>query len=95
MGRAPLVAFVVVLCLAALPVWSYLTEARPVLVSTPSAYTGLNVPLTVPAGGKACADRILFDTDARLARFGASTPPGERGPAVSYTHLTLPTTPYV
>ncbi|MGI8778859.1 MAG: hypothetical protein ACR2L8_01590, partial [Solirubrobacteraceae bacterium] len=85
MGRAPLIAFVAVLCVAALPVWSYVTEPREVIASTPSAYTGLNVPLTVPGGEEACADRILFDTDARVARFGATTPAGRAGPALAAT----------
>jgi hypothetical protein len=82
MGRAPLVAFVAALVIAAVPVWGFLTEPREVIASTPSAYTGLTIPLPVPAGGEACADEILFDRDAEIARFGATAPAGASGPAL-------------
>ena len=52
------------------------------IASTPSAYTGVDVPITVSAGGEACVDEILFDADARVARFGATGPPTGRAPAV-------------
>jgi hypothetical protein len=81
MARAPLAVFVAVLVgVALLPVRSYLTEPREVIASTPSAYTGLTVPIELPARGEACADEILFDTDARIARFGVTAPEGTTAP---------------
>jgi hypothetical protein len=80
MARAALAAFAAVLALAAIPAIAHLTERREMIASTPSAYTGLTVPLPLPASGIACADEILFDTDARIARFGATAPKGEPAP---------------
>lgn len=83
MARAPLAVFVVVLLgVALLPVRSYLDEPREVIASTPSAYTGLTVPIGLPARGEACADEILFDTDAEIARFGVTAPNDAPAPAL-------------
>jgi hypothetical protein len=92
MGRAPLLAFMAVLCIAAVPVLLYLTEPREVIVSTPSAYTGLTVPLEAPAQGEVCVDAILFATEARFARFGA-TAQGP-APALEVVARGLPDGPY-
>ncbi|HYM56473.1 MAG TPA: hypothetical protein VES79_00780, partial [Solirubrobacteraceae bacterium] len=72
----------VLVAVALFPVRLYLTEPREVIVSTPSAYTGTTVPLPVGGGATACADEILFDTDARIARFGATAPANRPGPAL-------------
>ncbi len=83
MARSPLAVFVgVLLGVALLPVLSYLTESREVIASTPSAYTGITVPIGLPAHSEACADEILFDTNARIARFGATAPEGAAAPAL-------------
>ena len=55
------------------------------IASTPSAYTGLTVPLPLPAGSEACADEILFDANAGIARFGATAPAGTPAPALEVT----------
>ena len=80
MARRLLVLFFAVLALVAvLPVGKYLTRKRDAITSTPSAYTGGIVPEMVPPHGSACVDQILFDTDTRVARFGASAKPGTPG----------------
>jgi hypothetical protein len=65
---------------ALFPLRSFLTEPREILASTPSDYTGLTVPLPVPGHGTACVDAILFDTNAGIARFGATAPAGTKAP---------------
>jgi hypothetical protein len=91
MARAAVAVFVVVLLgVALLPVRAYLTEPREVIASTPSAYTGLTVPIELPAGSEACADEILFDTNARIARFGAAAPDGGTAPPLDVVARGLP-----
>ena len=50
------------------------------MASTPSDYTGVTVPLPLPGRGTACADEILFDTNAGIARFGATASAGTKAP---------------
>ncbi|MDA0164763.1 hypothetical protein OM076_31130 [Solirubrobacter ginsenosidimutans] len=94
MGRGPLAVFVAVLAIAGLAALGYMTKSREVIASTPSAYTGLTVPLPVPAKGEACADEILFDTNAGIARFGATAPAGAPAPAIEVTAQGYPTGEY-
>jgi hypothetical protein len=83
MGRkAALAAFAAVLLVAAIPVLVHLAKPREVISSTPSAYTGLTVPLPVPAKGVACVQDLAFDTDSAIARFGAGSAPGGPAPAL-------------
>jgi hypothetical protein len=82
MPRRPLVAFVLVLLVAAVPAASYLTKKREVIASTPSAYTGLTIPLPLPGKGEACVDEIVYDQDSAVARFGATAAPGQTAPAL-------------
>jgi hypothetical protein len=96
MGRGPLAVFLAVLAVAGVVALSYLTDPREAIVSTPSAYTGLTKPLTLPANGRVCADEILFDPAMRVARFGATTQPGTPAPALEVIAEALPagSTPY-
>ncbi len=83
MARAATAAFVALLvAVAVLPVRSYLTKPREVIASTPTAFTGATVPIALPQGAEACADEILFDADAEVARFGATAPAGSKAPAL-------------
>jgi hypothetical protein len=82
MRKGPLIVMLAVLCVAAVPVIAYLAKPREVITSTPSDYTGLTVPLRVPAGSELCDDQIVFDTDSRIARFGVSAAPGTTAPAL-------------
>src|SRR4051794_36905901 len=82
MRRAPLVAFCAVLAIAAIPLIAYLAKPREIISSTPSAYTGLTVPLDLPAKATACADQVTFDTDSGIARFGATAPADGPAPAL-------------
>src|SRR4051794_19622493 len=95
MARAATVAFVAVLIgVALLPVRSYLTEPREVIASTPSAFTGIDVPIPVPAGKEACADEILFATDGEVARFAATAPQGRRAPLLEVAARGYTSGPY-
>jgi len=86
MARAATAAFVAVLvAVAVLPVRAYLTEPREIIVSTPSAYTGITVPLPLPARAEACADEILFDIKSSVARFGATASAGSTAPSLEVT----------
>ncbi|WP_028062450.1 hypothetical protein [Solirubrobacter soli] len=71
MRKGPLIVFVAVLVIAALPVIGYLTKPREVIASTPAAYTGAQMPVPLQSGWKACVDQILFADNGRVARFGA------------------------
>ena len=82
MRKAPLAVFAGVLLVFAVVALSYLTSSREAITSTPSAYTGLTVPLPVPARGEACADEILYDTDSGVARFGATAIGADAAPAL-------------
>src|SRR3954451_12136684 len=82
MGKRAVIAFVAVLAIAAIPAVAYLLKPREVVSSTPSSYTGLTVPLPVPARGQVCADELLFDTDSQIARFGATAPRSGPAPAL-------------
>jgi hypothetical protein len=82
MGRWPLVVFVAVLAVAALVALRFLTEPREAISSTPSAYTGLQRPLTLPANGVVCADEVVYDTNSGIVRFGATAAAGTRAPAL-------------
>ena len=85
MPRAPLVVFLAVMAVAAIAALAHLGKTREVIASTPSAYTGLTVPLALPAHREACADEIVFDTDAGIARFGATAPVGGTAPSLEVT----------
>src|SRR5690242_2231952 len=76
MGKAQRAAFAGVLAIAAIAAVAFLLKPREALTSTPSAYTGLTVPLALPAGAEACADETVFETDTRIARFGATLASG-------------------
>src|SRR4051812_38428694 len=94
MARRQLAAFVLVLLVAAVPAWSYLTKPREVIASTPSAYTGLTIPLPLPANGEACVDEVVYDQDSAIARFGATAAPGQTAPALEVTARANPGGPY-
>src|SRR3954454_8982995 len=94
MARRQLAAFVLVLLVAAVPAWSYLTKPREVIASTPSAYTGLTIPLPLPAKGEACVDEVVFDQDSMIARFGATAAPGTTAPALEVVAAGNTTGPY-
>src|SRR4051794_26291972 len=99
MGRGPLAVFAAVLLVTGVAALAYMTRSREAIVSTPSAYTGLTTPLTLPPNGQACADEILYDTNGRIARFGATTRPGATAPdlevtAQSYPRTSAYTSPY-
>lgn len=72
MAKVATAAFLVVLALAALPALRFLDTPREVVTSTPSAFTGIEVPITLPEGADACADEILYDERSRVARFTAT-----------------------
>src|SRR5690349_9548304 len=76
MGKAERAVFAGVLALAAIVAAVFLLKPREALTSTPSAYTGITVPLGLPAGSEACADETVFETDTRIARFGANLSTG-------------------
>jgi len=83
MARVATVAFVALLVgVVLLPVRSFLTKPREVIASTPSAFTGATVPIALADGAEACADEILFDTNAEVARFAATAPAGTVAPAL-------------
>jgi hypothetical protein len=85
MGRGPLLAYIVVMCVAAVSATAFLLSKREVIASTPSAYTGPTVPLPLPAGSEACADSIVFDTRSGIARFGATSTAGNAAPDLRVT----------
>src|SRR3954465_14757316 len=81
MARLALGALVALLVrVAACPRRSRLTAKHEVVASTPSDYTGIDRPIELPALSIACADEILFDTDARIARFSVVAPTGRTAP---------------
>src|SRR3954447_6606116 len=82
MARRQLAAFVLVLLVAAVPAWSYMTKKREVIASTPSAYTGLTIPLPLPANGEACVDEVVYDPSSAIARFGGTAAAGQTAPAL-------------
>ena len=94
MARRAVVALAVVLAITAIPVVAYLTKPREVVSSTPSSYTGVTVPLPVPARGQVCADEMLFDTDSQIARFGATAPRSGPAPALEIVARGNTTGPY-
>src|SRR4051812_21338306 len=76
MAKGPRIAFAVVLLIGALTTAVYLFKPREALTSTPSAYTGITVPLAIKGGSEACADEVTFDTDSQIVRFGATVTAG-------------------
>jgi hypothetical protein len=94
MRKGPLIVMLVVLCVAAVPVIAYLAKPREVISSTPSDYTGLTVPLRLPAGAEACDDLIVFDTDSQIARFGVSAAPNTTAPALDIVARGATSGPY-
>ena len=57
-------------------------QAARGIASTPSAYTGADGAVAAAGAGEACADEIVFDTNAGIARFGATAPAGTTAPAL-------------
>lgn len=94
MRKGPLIVMLAVLCVAAVPVLAYLAKPREVVTSTPSAYTGLTVPLRLPAQAQACDDQIVFDTDSQIARFGVSAMEGRAAPALDIVARGATSGPY-
>lgn len=80
MARWLALAFgVTVAAVLAVTVGGYVLQERDVVASTPSAYTGGEVPLPLEAGQQACMDQVLFDRDSEVAQFSATAPAGRPG----------------